>query len=115
MRSRNLATVGATVVVRATGTYAAPALAAPPLCPPGFNVGAQTFEQRVNEPKSQAAIAAGVVTFEQARAGFSRLDENGNGLLCVQNIVQRTMNAPEHTGWTYFDIVRDDLADVPSA
>ena len=92
-----------------TGTAASPALGDPPQCPPGFNGGAQTGEQRLNDPGVQAALAAGVITLEQAIASFAALDENGNGLVCVQDIAQRTENAAERAGWVYFDLVRDDL------
>ena len=95
---------GLTALVPATS-----AVADPPQCPTGYNLGPQTFEQRLLDPKVQAALAAGVITIEQGQAIFSAVDENGNGVVCVQDIAQRTENANERTLWIYFDIVRDDL------
>jgi hypothetical protein len=109
MRSRRFAAAGAAAVVLVAGTGASPALGDPPQCPVGFNGGAQTFEQRLNDPGVQAALAAGVITLDEAMAGFSVIDENGNGLVCVQDNAQRTENAAEIAGWVYFDNVRDDL------
>jgi hypothetical protein len=109
MRSTRFAAAGAAAVLLVTGTGASPALGDPPQCPVGFNGGAQTLEQRLNDPGVQAALAAGVITLDQAMAGFSAVDENGNGLVCVQDNAQRTENAAEIAGWLYFDNVRDDL------
>jgi hypothetical protein len=97
------------IVVFAVAAAPAPAPADAPQCPPGFNGGAQTFEQRLNDPGIQAALAAGLITLEQAEAIFAANDENGNGFLCVQDNTHRAENANPITGWLYADIVRDDL------
>jgi len=53
-------------------------------CPPGFNLGALTADQVLRLPRSQAAIAAGVVTEAGIRAGVAGVDKNGTGRVCVQ-------------------------------
>ena len=52
-------------------------------CPPGFNLGALTADQILLLPRSQAAIAAGVVSPEGIRAGVASVDKNGTGRVCV--------------------------------
>ena len=52
-------------------------------CPPGFNLGALTAEQILQLPRSQAAIAAGVVDAAGIRAGVAGVDKNGTGRVCV--------------------------------
>ena len=53
-------------------------------CPAGFNLGALTAEQIVQLPRSQAAVAAGVVDEAGIRAGVASVDKNGTGRVCVQ-------------------------------
>ena len=53
-------------------------------CPAGFNLGALTADQVLRLPRSQAAIAAGVVTEAGIRAGVAGVDKNGTGRVCVQ-------------------------------
>ena len=53
-------------------------------CPSGFNLGALTAEQILGLPRSQAAIAAGVVDAAGIRAGIAGVDKNGTGRVCVQ-------------------------------
>ena len=52
-------------------------------CPAGFNLGALTADQILLLPRSQAAIAAGVVSPEGIRAGVASVDKNGTGRVCV--------------------------------
>ena len=52
-------------------------------CPPGFNLGALTADQILHLPRSQAAIAAGVVDEAGIRAGVAGVDKNGTGRVCV--------------------------------
>jgi hypothetical protein len=53
-------------------------------CPAGFNLGALTVDQILVLPRSQAAIAAGVVSEAGIRAGVAGVDKNGTGRVCVQ-------------------------------
>src|SRR5688500_14794258 len=53
-------------------------------CPAGFNLGALTADQILQLPRSQAAIAAGVVSEAGIRAGVAGVDKNGTGRVCVQ-------------------------------
>jgi len=109
MHSKRFVTAGVAVVLLATGASATPALADgdPDGCPEGFNLGTQTFQQRLDSPKIQAAIAAGLLTVGEAEASFALIDANGNGLVCVQDILARTENAA-FPQWAYADNVRDD-------
>ena len=52
-------------------------------CPPGFNLGALTADEILLLPRSQAAIAAGVVSADGIRAGVASVDKNGTGRVCV--------------------------------
>ena len=76
------AIVAALVLVAAPGA----AQAAKPAnsCPAGFNLGALTADQVLALPRSQAAIAAGVVSEAGIRAGVAGVDKNANGRVCVQ-------------------------------
>ena len=53
-------------------------------CPSGFNLGALTADQVLALPRSQAAIAAGVVDAAGIRSGVAGVDKNGTGRVCVQ-------------------------------
>jgi hypothetical protein len=91
---------------------AAPAGAAKPpttTCPPGFNLGALSLDERLELPKVKAALDDGIFTLEQIKAGASRADKNENGLLCVQEIEQANHAAPA-AGFEYFYNLSDDNA-----
>ena len=76
-------------------------------CPSGFDDGPQTVEQILANPRSQAAIAAGVVSEAGIRAGFASVDKNGTGRVCakVSNGLQ-TSNKPN--GQYLLNIVDDN-------
>jgi hypothetical protein len=76
-------------------------------CPSGFDGGAQTVEQILANPRSQAAIADGVVSEAGIRAGFASVDKNGTGRVCVKvsNGLQ-TSNKPN--GQYLLNIVDDN-------
>ena len=76
-------------------------------CPSGFNLGALTAEQILKLPRSQAAIAAGVVDEAGIRAGVAGVDKNGTGRVCVQlsNGLQ-TNNRPG--GQFFYNLVDDN-------
>ena len=79
-------------------------------CSPGFNLGALTADQILRLPRSQAAIAAGVVSEAGIRAGVASVDKNGTGRVCVQvNNGLLTSNRPN--GQFLVNIV-DDNASV---
>jgi hypothetical protein len=78
-------------------------------CPKAFNLGALTLAQRLQLPKVQAGLEAGIYTLEDLIAGTEFLDHNGNGLLCVQDIPQWD-NAAAPSGFDYFGNVVDDNA-----
>jgi hypothetical protein len=75
--------VGSTLILAAaSGTASA---ATPPAgCGAGFDLGPLTIDQAVALPRTQAAIADGLTTQGDVRAGYAGLDRNGNGVICVK-------------------------------
>jgi hypothetical protein len=113
MRSKALATVavcaallGVTIVAASASANGRPEV----ICPEGFNLGALTLEERLQLPKVHAGLEAGVYTVEDIIAVTEFLDRNDNGLLCIQDITQRTENAAEASGWAYLANAVDDNA-----
>ena len=109
MRSK-LAVVFA-IVLAILPVGATPGVAERPVdgCPTGFNFGAMTAEERLQLPQLQAALADGVTTIEAVQAVDAFVDKNGNGVLCVQDIAQRSNAAPQ-SGSQYAVILGDDTA-----
>ena len=98
--------VGALLLVAAPG--AAQAATKPSYgCPSGFNLGALTVEQILKLPRSQAALADGVVSEAGIRAGVASVDKNGNGRVCVQlSNGLETANRPN--GQYFYNLVDDN-------
>ena len=98
--------VGALLVVAAPG--AAQAASKPSYgCPSGFNLGALTPDQIVALPRSQAAIADGVVTADRIRAGAASVDKNANGLVCVQ-LSNGLLTGKRPNGQYFYNLVDDN-------
>jgi hypothetical protein len=53
-------------------------------CGTGFDLGPVTIDEAVALPRTQAAIAAGLISESDARAGYAGFDANGNGVICAQ-------------------------------
>lgn len=101
--------VGALLLVAAPG--AAQAASKPSFgCPPGFNLGALSAEQILKLPRSQAAIAAGVVDEAGIRAGVASVDKNGTGRVCVQ-LSNGLVTGNRPNGQFFYNLV-DDNASV---
>jgi hypothetical protein len=82
-------------------------------CPPGFNLGALTFDEFIALPRTQAAIEAGLTTPDGARAALAGVDKNGNGVVCGQlQHGAEVSNAP--FGQYLYNVV-DDNASVPGS
>jgi hypothetical protein len=81
-------------------------------CPPGFNLGALTFEQALQLPRIQAGLAAGVYTAEDLAAFYDAEDTNGNGVICFQSIPPVETNPS--SGWQYLYNIVEDNASVPT-
>jgi hypothetical protein len=79
-------------------------------CPSGFDGGAQTIEQVLANPRSQAALAAGVVSEAGIRAGFASVDKNGTGRVCVK-VSNGLLTSNKPNGQFLLNIV-DDNASV---
>ena len=75
--------VGAAVCLAVT---TGPAAAATPLdgCGAGFDLGPVTIDGAVALPRTQAAIAEGLISESDLRAGYAGFDANGNGVICAQ-------------------------------
>jgi hypothetical protein len=103
------ALVAAVVLVAAPG--AAQAASKPSFgCSPGFNLGALTADQILSLPRSQAAIAAGVVSEAGIRAGVASVDKNGTGRVCVQ-LSNGLVTGNRPNGQFFYNLV-DDNASV---
>jgi hypothetical protein len=53
-----------------------------PACPPGYDLGARTFQQVLQ--LYQAQLDAGLLTEPGLKAGFDNRDVNGNGIVCFK-------------------------------
>jgi opacity protein-like surface antigen len=79
-------------------------------CPAGFDGGPQTIEQILANPRSQAAIAAGVVSEAGIRAGFASVDKNGTGRICAK--VSHGLATSNKPNGQYLLNIVDDNASV---
>src|SRR5262245_28653858 len=96
----------AILAVAATGAPAAPA---GDTCPTGFTWRA-TFEEGLQLPKLQHAVADGIETVADMQVGFNFMDKNANGYICFKD----KPGAESNNFWhEYFYGVRDDNASVP--
>jgi hypothetical protein len=89
-RARSRSALAAAAACCALLAPAGPAAAADPqrpVCPPGYNLGALTFEETLELPRFQAALEAGVFTEESLAEGFTFFDANANGILCFKDVV----------------------------
>jgi hypothetical protein len=80
-------------------------------CPPGFDLGAYTFEQYLQLPRTVAAINAGLIDAETVLAGLARFDHNGNEVVCVQ--LPLGFEVGSRPFGQYFYNVVDDNSSVP--
>ena len=76
-------------------------------CPAGFNLGPLTAEQILELPRSQAAIAAGVVDESGIRAGVASVDKNGTGRVCVQ-LSNGLVTGKRPNGQFFYNLVDDN-------
>ncbi|HEX7309775.1 MAG TPA: hypothetical protein VF232_01235 [Gaiellaceae bacterium] len=81
-------------------------------CPPGFNLGALTFDEWIALPRTQAAIEAGLTTADDVRAGLAASDKNGNGMVCAQ--LSHGFEVNNRPLGQYFYNLSDDNASKPS-
>jgi hypothetical protein len=80
-------------------------------CPPGMNLGSQTFESFLALPRTQAAINDGLFTEQELLDGLASFDKNGNGSICVQ--LSHGFEVTSGPFGTYYYNVTDDNASVP--
>ena len=108
MQIVSAAVVAALVMVAAPG--AAQAASKPSFgCSPGFNLGALTTDQILALPRSQAAIAAGVVSEAGIRAGVASVDKNGTGRVCVQ-LSNGLVTGNRPNGEFFYNLVDDNAS-----
>jgi hypothetical protein len=81
-------------------------------CPPGFNLGAVSFEDYLELERTAAAINDGLVTEQDVLAALSHFDKNGNEVVCVQ--LSRGKIEGNNPFGEYFYNVVDDNASTPS-
>jgi hypothetical protein len=114
LHPKSLPTIGIASVVLAAAAFAAPTYAdrRPAFaCPPSFDLGALTAEQRLALPRVQAGLAAGRYTREDVLIVIQqRYDKNGNGLICVQD-TPGAAHAAAPSAWPYsYNLVDDNAA-----
>ena len=80
-------------------------------CGPGFNLGAVTFSDYLQLPRTQAAIADGLIDAAGILAGLVRVDQNGNEVICVQ--LQHGGEVNSRPFGEYFYNIVDDNASTP--
>jgi hypothetical protein len=81
-------------------------------CPPGFDLGAYTFEEYMQLPRTVAAINAGLIDAETVLAGLAaRFDHNANEVVCVQ--LPHGFETNSRPFGEYIYNVADDNASVP--
>ena len=76
-------------------------------CSPGFNLGSMTAEEVLQLPRSQAAIAAGVVDEAGIRAGVAGVDKNGTGNVCGK-VSHGLMTSNKPNGQYLINLVDDN-------
>ena len=76
-------------------------------CPAGFDLGALTADQILQLPRSQAAVAAGVVDAAGIRAGVASVDKNGTGRVCVQ-LSNGLVTGKRPNGQYFYNLVDDN-------
>jgi hypothetical protein len=117
MRCKRSATISVGYGLLAAAACAAPANAdrQPAFaCPPAFDLGALTAEQRLALPRVQAGLAAGLYTRDDVLIVIQhRADKNGNGLICVQD-TPGAAHAAAPSAWPYsYNLVDDNAAARP--
>jgi hypothetical protein len=81
-------------------------------CPTGFDLGGLTLEQGLALPRIQAGLTAGVFDIAGLTAGFNRIDRNGDGVVCFQDV--GALNGGQ-ANWLYTYNIVDDNASVPGS
>ena len=82
--------------------------------PPGFDLGALTFDQAVALPATQRGLADGVYTLADIQAFFDAVDRNNNDLACFKDIYSLTDENPNPASGRQYDfIINDDNASKP--
>jgi hypothetical protein len=61
-------------------------------CAPGMNLGAYTFDEYVQLPRTQAAINDGLIDEAGIVAGLMHYDQNGDQTVCVQLSLGKQVN-----------------------
>jgi hypothetical protein len=82
-------------------------------CGAGFDLGALAIDEIVALPRSQAAIADGLISAEDLAASYTAADRNGDGRLCVQNVHGFEVGS-RPLGQYYYNLA-DDNASVPGS
>jgi hypothetical protein len=106
-------TVAFVIVALAAATAPGAASASKPSygCAPGFNLGAYTFEQYLQLPRTQAAINDGLIDEAGILAGLAHYDQNANEVVCVQLSLGKQLNNQPFGEYLYN--VVDDNASKP--
>jgi hypothetical protein len=83
-------------------------------CPPGFDLGALTFQEALALPGTQRGLADGIYTVADLEGIFDSIDANNNDLICFQDVYSIAGERPNPaSGWQYSFNVIDDNASKP--
>jgi hypothetical protein len=82
-----------------------------PACPPGYDLGARTFEQAL--PLYQEQLDAGLYTEADLAAGFANFDVNGNGILCLKGLVPDFTTGGQQDFFAHPNLFIDDPGGNP--
>ena len=81
------------------------------VCPPGFDLGALTFQDALLLSNVQAGLDDGIFDVAGLNALFGSVDANGDGLICFKSYSSNANPASEQQ---YGYNVVDNNASVPS-
>jgi hypothetical protein len=100
-----------TTTIASASDYTTAVVAGKPTstCPPGFNLGAVTFEEYLQLPRTQAALNDGIIDEPTLLAGLSSFDRNGNRILCVQRNTGLDQTARPLGGYLY-NVIDDNVS-----
>ena len=70
-------------------------------CSPSADLGALTLEQGLALPRIVAGLEAGAYDLGELAAGFSAVDANADGLVCIKTVSKLRGSSTKHWGFLY--------------
>jgi hypothetical protein len=82
-------------------------------CPPSFDVGGLTLEEAFELPRIEAGLATEAYEEDFVESTFNKIDHNGDGLVCFQDVFWVTGQRPNPASlWQYLYNLVDNNASV---